>query len=75
MCTGRRETVEDGGVFWRWGRDAKIVEDAHKTFKTAIHGHNLSDTGRCGGEIDEMGEGVEERQRRVGVQRCAKREI
>lgn len=63
------ESVEDGWVFWRRGREAEFVEDADETLESTIHGHDLADPGRSGGEVGEMGEGVEERESCVGVQR------
>ena len=40
------KSVEHGWVFWRWGAHAEVVQDAHKSLKTAVHGHDLADARR-----------------------------
>jgi hypothetical protein len=51
-----------------WGIGHKVSEDPYKTLETSISCENLSDFGRGGGEMHEVGEGVEEREWRGTVE-------
>ena len=67
---GGEEAVEDGGVFRGRGGEAEVVEEADEALEAAVHGHDLAYSGGRRGEVGEVGERVEQRQRRVGVERC-----
>ena len=65
---GWAEAVDEGGVL-RWGRrDAEIAEDADEALEATVAGEDVAYAGRGGGEVREVGEGVEGRQRRSAVE-------
>lgn len=67
--SGGCESVEHGWVFGRWGAYAKLVQDAHESLETAVHSHDFADARRGRREIRQMGQRVEQWQRRRRVQR------
>jgi hypothetical protein len=60
MVVGRQKAVKKSRVLGRRWRETKVVKHAYETFEAAIHDHNLSYSGRSGGEIGEVGKGIEE---------------
>jgi len=67
-----RETVE----VWRWrrrARDARVAENVKKSLEAAVKGEDLTDPGRSRGKIGEVGERVEQGERRRAVESCKNR--
>lgn len=56
---------------WRWGRwarDRGVPKNVQESFETAVEGEDLAYAWRGGGQVGEMGEGVEQGQGGGGVQ-------
>ena len=68
--SGREKAVELECRIWRRRLRAEFTQHAHETLEAAVHGENLADAGRGRGEICEMGERVEKRERGCRIKRC-----
>lgn len=68
MGVGRGEAVQHRRVIWRRRTQTKVVQQLDESFESAVHRHDLADARRRRGEVSEMGERVEQRERGVRIQ-------
>lgn len=67
---GRREAVDRRRVFRRRRAETEVAQEADEALEPAVAGQDLADARRRRGEVGEVRERVEQRQRRCCVERC-----